>query len=147
MLHIVSADLAHRTIARLFGAYDVVIVDLPMIVAPKGARLPYQPADMPLANLVEGIAQQTGQNVVAFAPSEDRLVAGGDPLALHVLAGLNHLDDERRSGIIKAIAGYPREKEAATQRLLVLTDSLFLSDEPHGWAASPDVALVHIEGY
>lgn len=147
MLHIIGHELAHRTIARLFGAYDVVVVDTRLkSEEDEGAAFPFSPAQTVFRDLLRNIAHASGLDIVRFAPDENGASPGDGPMALHVLVGLHALDEgeaERMHGFVRH---YSSVKNAAAQRLLVLTDSLPVRAEPHGWSADPRIAVVHIEG-
>jgi hypothetical protein len=146
MLHIIGHELAHRTIARLFGAYDVVILDTHLEPEAEGAKFPFSPAQSTLRDLVQSVANTSGLNVVRFEPDDDGVSPDDGPMALHVLVGLHALDDREAERIEGFIRHYSSVKNAASQRLLVLTDSVFVRAEPHGWATDPRIAVVHIEG-
>jgi hypothetical protein len=146
MLYVIGENLAHRTIARLLGAYDVVILDTHLEPREEGAKFAFSPAQSSLRNLVQGVANTSGLNVVRFAPGDDGVSPDDGPMALHVLVGLHALDDREAERIEGFIRHYSSVKNASSQRLLVLTDSVFVRAEPHGWAVDPRIAVVHIEG-
>jgi len=146
MLHIIGHELAHRTIARLLGAYDVVILDTALEPEEEGSKFPFSPAQSSLRKLVQSIANTSGLNVTPFAPDDSGVSPGDGPMALHVVVGLHALDDLEAERIEGFIPHYSSMKNASSQRLLVLTDSVFVRGEPHGWAADPRIAVVHIEG-
>jgi len=146
MLHIIGHELAHRTIARLLGAYDVVILDTALEPEEEGSKFPFSPAQSSLRKLVQSIANTSGLNVTPFAPDDSGVSPGDGPMALHVVVGLHALDGLEAERIEGFIRHYSSMKNASSQRLLVLTDSVFVRGEPHGWAADPRIAVVHIEG-
>lgn len=145
MLYMIREELAHRTISRLFGAYDVVIVDTVLERSAPDAPLPFSPQGT-LRKVVQSVANTSGLNVVPFAPNDDGISPDDGPMALHVLAGLHALDDTTTERMNSWIGHYSSIKQASAQRLLVLTDSVFIKDEPYDWAANPRVAVVFIEG-
>jgi len=146
MLYLIAETLAHRTIARLLGAYDVVIVDTALEPEEEGSKFPFSPAQSSLRKLVQSVANTSGLNVTPFAPDDSGVSPGDGPMALHVIVGLHALDDRDAERIEGFIRNYSSMKNASPQRLLVLTDSVFVREEPHGWAADPRIAVVHIEG-
>jgi len=146
MLYLIAETLAHRTIARLLGAYDVVIVDTALEPEEEGSKFPFSPGQASLRKLVQSVANTSGLNVTPFVHDDSGVFPDDGPMALHVVVGLHALDDrdaERAEGFIR---NYSSMKNASSQRLLVLTDSVFVRGEPHGWAADPRIAVVHIEG-
>ncbi len=145
MLHIIREGGAHRTIARLLAAYDVVVLDT-ALEHRKESKLAYSPIEPSLRDLVQGVANTCGLNVVPFSPDEDGVSPGDGPMALHVLAGFHALDDATADRVSSFMRHYSSIKQTAAQRLLVLTDSIFIRNEPHEWAADPKIAVVHVEG-
>ena len=145
MLYMIREELAHRTISRLFGAYDVVIVDTVLERNAPDAQLPFSPQGT-LRKVVQSVANTSGLNVVPFAPDVNGSSPGDGAMALHVVAGLHALDNAATEQMNSWIFDYSSIKQAAAQRLLVLTDSIFIKDQPHDWASDPKVAVVFIEG-
>jgi len=146
MLYLIAETLAHRTIARLLGAYDVVIVDTALEPEDEGSKFPFSPGQPSLRKLVQSVANTSGLNVTPFVHDDSGVLPDDGPMALHVVVGLHALDDRDAERVEGFIRNYSSMKNASSQRLLVLTDSVFVRGEPHGWAADPRIAVVHIEG-
>ncbi len=145
MLHIVPEENLHRTVARLYGAYDVVVVDLPLVAAPDG-RWNFQPFEPTLRNLVNGVANYGGFNQVEPMLVEGRLPKDDHENALHVVTGLHETPEDDRLSVLGMICRYSRIKSHPGQRLLVLTDSVTRLDSPQPWAHQRDIAIVHVQG-
>jgi hypothetical protein len=144
MLQLISRNVApHRTIARLLGAFDVVVVDLPLIVGKDAWR--FVSPDLP--DLLTGIQNHVGLNPRALRPETlGRDLSEADQTTMHVVDGLHSHGSLHGAVLMDAISGYALRKNHPAQRLLVLTDTLFVSDEPSPYVGSPDVAYVQIEG-
>lgn len=146
MLYLIGHNGAHRTIARLLGAYDVVVVDVPLERGKEGDRFAYSPVDHALRTLVQGVANTSGLNVVPFSPDDDGVSPDDGPMALHVLSGFHALDDAEADRVSGFMRHYSSIKQTSSQRLLVLTDSIFIRNEPYDWTADSKIAVVHVEG-
>lgn len=148
MLHLIGADKPDRTVARLFGAYDVVVLDV-SLRDPKAAGFESPWLRTPVCERVsiERIADITALEPVRLAKRGLDEITPKRPKLLHVVDGLHAFKRKDLAWMEGVTSYFQAVRHHPSNRLLVYVDSLTAGLGAYErWTGSPNVALVQIEG-